>query len=38
MSHIEAYVRNIAMFNILTLVTATLLLGLVNLDGSQESS
>ena len=38
MSHIEAYVRNIAMFTLLTLVTATLLLGLVNLDGSQESS
>ena len=38
MSHIEAHVRNIAIFSILTLVTATLLLGLVNLDGSQESS
>ena len=38
MSHKEAHARKIAMFDILTLGTATLLWGLVNLDGSQESS
>ena len=38
MSNIEAHVRNIAIFSILTLGTATLLWDLVNLDGFQESS